>query len=85
MLIGRQIFVVGVFAFGFAVAQDDFECPDEFEGYYPHHLSCDKYWECKNGRASLETCGNGLAFDDRDVTYTTKNCDYLYNVDCGNR
>ncbi len=44
-----------------AHAQDDFfECPDEFEGYYPHDLSCDRYWECKEGIASLETCGNGL-------------------------
>ena len=69
----------------FCSAQDFFECPDEFEGYYPHDLSCDKYWECKEGIASLETCGNGLAFDDLDPTYTTKNCDYLYNVECGNR
>lgn len=68
-----------------ASAQDFFECPDEFEGYYPHDLSCDRYWECKEGVASLETCGNGLAFDDLDPTYTTKNCDYLYNVECGNR
>ena len=30
-------------------------------------------------------CGNGLAFADLDPTYTTEDCDYLYNVDCGNR
>ena len=29
--------------------------------------------------------GNGLAFDDLDPTFTTENCDYVYNVDCGNR
>ena len=57
---------------GYCLAQVDFECPDEFEGYYPHDTSCDRYWECKEGRASLETCGNGLAFDDLDPTYTTK-------------
>ena len=68
-----------------AAAQDDFICPDEFEGYYPHDLSCDKFWECKKGVAKLETCGNGLGFDDLDPTYTTKNCDYLYNVECGAR
>ena len=64
---------------------DNFACPDEFEGYYPHHYSCDKYWKCIEGIASLETCGNGLAFDDLDPTYTTENCDYIYNVECGNR
>ena len=64
---------------------DNFSCPDEFEGYYPHLYSCDKYWKCIDGRASLETCGNGLAFDDLDPTFTTENCDYIYNVNCGNR
>ena len=64
---------------------DDFTCPDEFEGYYPHLFSCDKYWKCIEGRAELKTCGNGLAFDDLDPTFTTENCDYMYNVECGNR
>ena len=59
--------------------------PDAFEGFYPHEYSCDKYWECKDGKASLELCGNGLGFADTDPTYTTKNCDYLYSVNCGNR
>jgi len=47
--------------------------------------SCDKFWECKEGIATLELCGNGEGFADLDPTYTTKNCDYLYNVECGNR
>ena len=64
---------------------DDFVCPDEFEGYYPHDTSCDRFWECKEGIASLETCGNGLAFSDIDPTYTTKNCLEIYNVECGAR
>lgn len=64
---------------------EDFVCPDEFEGYYPHDLSCDRFWECKEGIASLETCGNGLAFSDIDPTYTTKNCLEIYNVECGAR
>lgn len=64
---------------------DNFQCPDEFEGYYPHLYSCDKYWKCIEGRETLETCGNGLAFDDLDPTFTTENCDYIYNVNCGNR
>lgn len=64
---------------------DEFKCPDQFEGYYPHLFSCDQYWKCKEGVASLETCGNGLAFDDSDPTFTTENCDYMHNIDCGNR
>ena len=41
---------------------DNFVCPDEFEGYYPHLYSCDRYWKCIDGRESLETCGNQLHF-----------------------
>ena len=68
-------------------AQDDdkFKCPDEFEGFYPHLYSCDKYWHCKSGSANLKLCGNGLVFDDIDPTYTSENCDYMHNVECGNR
>ena len=67
-----------------AVAQDNFKCPDDF-GFYPHELSCDKYWKCDNNVAELKTCGNGLAFDASDPKYLTENCDYLHNVDCGDR
>ena len=65
--------------------QDNFKCPDEFEGFYPHLYSCDKYWHCQSGSAKLKLCGNGLVFDDLDPTYTSENCDYMHNVDCGNR
>jgi len=65
--------------------EDKFKCPDEFEGFYPHLYSCDKYWHCKSGSANLKLCGNGLVFDDIDPTYTSENCDYMHNVDCGNR
>jgi hypothetical protein len=67
-----------------AVAQESFKCPDDF-GFYPHHVSCDKYWKCDNGAAELKTCGNGLAFDATDSKYLTENCDYLHNVECGER
>lgn len=67
-----------------AVAQESFKCPDDF-GFYPHHISCDKYWKCDNGVAEIKTCGNGLAFDASDSKYLTENCDYLHNVDCGDR
>uniref|UniRef100_A0A182UCD5 Chitin-binding type-2 domain-containing protein n=1 Tax=Anopheles melas TaxID=34690 RepID=A0A182UCD5_9DIPT len=68
----------------YAVAQESFKCPDDF-GFYPHHSSCDKYWKCDNNVAELKTCGNGLAFDATDSKYLTENCDYLHNVDCGDR
>ena len=67
------------------ILEDNFSCPDEFEGFYPHLFSCDLYWKCQEGQASLEKCGNGLAFVDKDPTFTSEECDYLYNVDCGNR
>jgi len=67
-----------------AVAQSSFKCPDDF-GFYPHDTSCDKYWKCDNGVSELKTCGNGLAFDATDSKYLTENCDYLHNVDCGDR
>lgn len=67
-----------------AVAQQSFKCPDDF-GFYPHETSCDKYWKCDNGVSELKTCGNGLAFDATDSKYLTENCDYLHNVECGDR
>ncbi|VEN59255.1 unnamed protein product, partial [Callosobruchus maculatus] len=65
-------------------AQENFKCPDDF-GFYPHHISCDKYWKCDNNVAELKTCGNGLAFDASDPKFLTENCDYIHNVDCGDR
>jgi len=44
-----------------------------------------KYWKCDNNVAELKTCGNGLAFDSSDSKFLTENCDYLHNVDCGER
>ena len=79
--------VLAVWCAGLAAGQlvDDFQCPDEFEGYYPHLYSCDRYWKCLEGVAEEKLCGNGLAFDDSDPTFTTENCEYTYNVECGNR
>lgn len=59
-----------------------FNCPDTF-GFYPHHKSCDKYWACENGTATLKLCGNGLVFDDSDSL--RENCAYPFSVDCGSR
>jgi len=64
---------------------DDFSCPDELEGYYPHLYSCDKYWACFDGLAELRTCGNGLAFIDTDESYKLEQCEELHLVECGER
>jgi len=60
----------------------DYNCPDRF-GFFPHHKSCDKYYSCENGTATLKICGNGLVFDDTDST--RENCAYPFSVDCGDR
>merc|ERR1712079_214134 len=64
------LFTVGVLGQEEAVLYEyedyDFECPDEYLGYFPHLFSCDKYWACDEGVAELRTCGNGLAFIDTD-------------------
>lgn len=69
---------------------DDFECPDEFVGFYPHLISCDKYWHCEDGFAELKTCGNGLAFVDEGIktdepTYSLEQCNEYHLVECGER
>ena len=81
----KFLLLMSSLAFAKAQFEDQFTCPDEFEGFYPHLFSCDQYWKCQKGVATLETCGNGLAFVDKDPTFTSEECDYLYNVDCGNR
>lgn len=80
----KQCLILVIALFGAAIAQENFKCPDDF-GFYPHDNSCDKYWKCENSVAELKTCGNGLAFDASDSKFLTENCDYLHNVDCGDR
>lgn len=65
-------------------AAQEFVCPIE-SGFFPHETSCDKYWHCEDDVAELKVCGNGLAFDDTDPRFLRENCDYLYNVECGER
>jgi len=77
--------VLGVVAATSAQLVDDFSCPDEFAGYYPHLISCDKYWHCQDGFADLKTCGNGLGFLDTDDTFTLEQCAELHLVECGAR
>lgn len=80
----RTYFVIAAILIAGTNGQESFKCPDDF-GFYPHHISCDKYWKCDNNVAELKTCGNGLAFDASDNKFLTENCDYLHNVDCGER
>ena len=70
-------FMIFFLSFLFTVlAQENFKCPDDY-GFYPHHISCDKYWKCDNGAAELKTCGNGLAFDATDPKYLSENCKFF--------
>ena len=72
------------FILWFAAMAAEFDCPKE-NGFFPHPTSCDKYWKCEDGKATLTLCGNGLAFDDTDPKFQRENCDYIYNIDCGDR
>ena len=65
-----------------AAGGNSFQCPESF-GFFPHHKSCDKYWACENGTATLKLCGNGLVFDDSDPR--RENCAYPFSADCGSR
>merc|ERR1712183_1002177 len=80
-----KLFVVAAVAALVSGQEDDFTCPDEFRGYYPHLYSCDKYWYCEDGIEELRTCGNGLAFIDTDESYKLEQCNELHLVDCGER
>jgi len=81
----KFVFILGVVASASGQLVDDFSCPDEFVGFYPHLISCDKYWHCQEGIAELKTCGNGLGFLDTDDTFTLEQCAELHLVECGER
>jgi len=81
----KFVFILGAVASATGQLVDDFTCPDEFVGFYPHLISCDKYWHCEDGYADLKTCGNGLGFLDTDDTFTLEQCAELHLVECGER
>eukprot|EP00091_Calanus_sinicus_P007873 TRINITY_DN191_c0_g1_i2.p1 TRINITY_DN191_c0_g1~~TRINITY_DN191_c0_g1_i2.p1 ORF type:complete len:235 (-),score=51.91 TRINITY_DN191_c0_g1_i2:80-784(-) len=81
----QRLFLVAAIAAAASGQIDDFRCPDEQLGFYPHLYSCDKYWYCEDGIEELRTCGNGLAFIDTDPSYKLEQCNELYLVDCGAR
>ena len=47
---------------------------------YPDPDNCQNYWQCKDGCATLEDCGEGFLFSEEDNV-----CDNAGNVDCGDR
>merc|ERR1711892_746703 len=74
-----KLIVVVVLVAAVSGQEDDFSCPDDFLGFYPHLYSCDKYWSCEDGLAELRTCGNGLAFIDTDP----EDCGVFWNCQDG--
>jgi hypothetical protein len=81
---GAAALVLSVLLGGTTTLAQQFKCPHEY-GFYPHEKSCDKYYKCENNVAELKTCGNGLGFEASDPKFLSENCDYLHNVDCGDR
>ena len=63
-------------------------CP-VFDGVqvYADPASCNQFYKCENGSMSLETCENGLLFDqEMALTDAIHNyCVYQWKVDCGDR
>lgn len=68
--------------------QTDGQCPEQ-EGLqvYPHPDSCNHFYRCANGTLSLETCGNGLLFNEATSLggAAHHHCSYNWQTDCGNR
>jgi len=63
-------------------------CPI-FDGVqvYADPDSCNRFYKCENGTMSLETCENGLLFDqEMSLTDAIHNyCVYTWRVECGER
>ena len=63
-------------------------CP-VFDGVqvYADPASCQQFYKCENGTMSLESCENGLLFDqEMALTDAIHNyCVYQWKVDCGDR
>jgi len=66
----------------------DVECP-ELEGLqvYPNEDSCHQFYKCANGTLTLETCGNGLLFNEATSLRgsAANHCSYNWQTECGNR
>jgi len=66
----------------------DVACPEP-EGLqvYPHPDSCNHFYKCANGTLTLETCGNGLLFNEATAISgaADNHCSYIWQSECGNR
>lgn len=58
----------------------DYECDPEDNGAFPHEESCELYYDCYEGIATLFTCTDIQLFD---LVYN--GCNWAQDVDCGNR
>jgi len=66
----------------------DIQCPER-EGLqvYPKEDTCNQFYKCANGTLTLETCGNGLLFDERKGYggFAHNHCTYNWEAECGER
>jgi len=64
------------------------ECP-ELEGLqvYPNPDSCHQFYKCANGTLTLETCGNGLLFNEATslAGSAAHHCSYNWQTECVDR
>lgn len=51
---------------------------------YPHPTHCDQFYKCANGTLTLETCENGLLFDNGEGA-VHNHCNYHWGVQCYDR
>ena len=49
--------------------------------------SCNQFYKCANGTLTLETCGNGLLYDEArgQAGAAHNHCSYNWEADCGQR
>ena len=66
----------------------DITCPEP-EGLqlYPKEDTCNQFYKCANGTLTLETCGNGLLYDEKRgfSGFAHNHCTYNWEADCGAR
>ncbi|XP_076434646.1 uncharacterized protein LOC143274658 [Babylonia areolata] len=57
---------------------DNFRCPDEMSGFYPHPEDCTVFFRCIEGTPYRQQCGSGTAFNrERNV------CSWPLDLDTG--
>ncbi|GBP61700.1 Probable chitinase 10 [Eumeta japonica] len=57
--------------------QDDICANECHVAHWAHETDCDKFWKCKDGKAVLGVCSEGLHFNREEQT-----CDFICNVNC---